>query len=233
VPKVTPEKKEEDREKTGRLTYPPESKIVLPTDLDQLLELKIFYDGKPIPRQGLTVPAPQPGQKVHFTLKSTEKLGVVLQINGINTIGAERNADINNLSQWILEPNKEYVVNGVYEVSGKARELVAVPPSDKDLAELGKGAGLINVDLFRERRPNDNVPLPKVVARALRLDTVAGNVTELKGQLRKAVAARTLILPGQGIEGKVETTTFEAAHCGGYSIRYYEYAQPLYPVVTP
>ena len=76
-----------------------------------LVMLEIHYDGKPIPlefRNGKAfVTEPQEGQKVMLILRRTEhakgRLGVVVKVNGENTLNRQRLRDI-DCRKWVLDP---------------------------------------------------------------------------------------------------------------------------------
>ncbi len=70
------------------------------------------------------VTSPEVGAKVAFRLRNTTKdktLGVVLRLNGLNTINEQTN-DPESAMKWVIEPGKSYLLNGFYEVNTSAQQ---------------------------------------------------------------------------------------------------------------
>jgi hypothetical protein len=103
--------------------------------------LEVRYDNKPVPlkfRDGKAyIQEPRQGQKVVFGLQRDnrkEKYGVVLKVNGQNTLEKQRLPDV-TCRKWILFPGKgRWEVGGFYV--GKVREefRVASAAESKELA---------------------------------------------------------------------------------------------------
>jgi hypothetical protein len=123
------------------------------------LGFAILYDGvqqkmEPDSASGpmnFTIPDPKPGQKVTFGLKNNSSgiIGVLLVVNDTNTLYEEKSQP-DQMSPWILEPNKDYVVKGYYLRDNETYNPI-VGLSDADSAarssELGGSslAGIITV----------------------------------------------------------------------------------------
>jgi hypothetical protein len=102
-----------------------------------------------------TVVDPKEGQKVAFDIKnvSNERLGVVLTVNGYNTL-YEEEGDFAKMTRWIIEPNKEYRVRGFYQKDKKTFYPIEGVSDDRSKtywSDLGDAAGLIHLYVFRTR----------------------------------------------------------------------------------
>jgi hypothetical protein len=109
------------------------------------------------------VECPGAGKKVFFRLKntSTRELGVVLRLNGVNTIDQQK-FDPEGCRKWIIPAGKTYTIKGFYLVGGdepdgrpRAGPDKVFPFKvmvDKDASairsEMGDKVGLIQVDVF-------------------------------------------------------------------------------------
>jgi hypothetical protein len=110
------------------------------------------------------------GDRVEFKLKNRSKdrtVGVVLAVDGINTLLRERVADRGprDCLKWVLAPGDEYVIDSFWlDVEGKKRRRFNVlpdPESDRLVALDPDSRGLIAVygfvsDLVKE--PEANTP---------------------------------------------------------------------------
>jgi hypothetical protein len=126
--------------------------------LGDLLDFKIYYDGKRVPRDAADrIPSPRPGQRVHFVVKSKQRVGLVLRVNGINTSGYEKESrEAADYSFWVLEPGEEYRIDGFYPARQKGKQDVlpfkVVDPTREavpDLADQTK-MGQIDIDVLLE-----------------------------------------------------------------------------------
>lgn len=190
-----------------------------------LVEMKVFYDTaeqKIGANESLT--PPMEGQKIHFTLKSREKVGVTLTVNGQNTAdGLPAISASNRVSRWILEPNREYGIHGFYK-DGKVQEFIASDP----MAAIGAGkilsvlansdkVGQIELTVFRETKTKveSDSPTPKVEANKppdTRADNRDYNGTEpsLAESMKKLnsetkTSEKSLIIPGSIGDRVLET----------------------------
>jgi hypothetical protein len=116
------------------------------------------------------VECPKPGAKITFRLTNTtdHELGVVLRLNGVNTINQQRQ-EPERCGKWILPRGKTYIVKGFLMVGGvddgpKADDPDYKAPAGKDVifpfkvlvgaeasavrGEMGERTGLIEVDVF-------------------------------------------------------------------------------------
>ena len=108
--------------------------------LSDKLTIKLYYDDVEVKRSADDIfPTPQPGQKIHITLKANSKLGVVLMINGINTADYDpANRNVNDYTKWILEPGTLYTIEG-YFGDGRKIPLQSPDPSRGTKRPIGLG----------------------------------------------------------------------------------------------
>ncbi|HEX8201762.1 MAG TPA: hypothetical protein VF590_14870, partial [Isosphaeraceae bacterium] len=130
--------------------------------------LEIRYDGRPIPleiRAGrAAVREPVEGQAVSFVLRKVdatpERYGVVLLVNGENTLFKERTAPL-HAGKWILGPeHREATIHG-YQIGAKTAESFHVQSPEESWANVmryGPAAGTITLVVFRAQRARDEPP---------------------------------------------------------------------------
>ncbi len=122
--------------------------------------LEIHYDGKPVPlefRNGKAfVAEPQQGQKVMLVLRRTEhakgRLGVVVKVNGENTLNRQRLRDI-DCRKWVLDPGATPMKLEGYQLEqDTAEEFRVLSDAESSAAEFSYGAdvGMISLTVFRE-----------------------------------------------------------------------------------
>ena len=136
------------------------------------VRLKILYDGRPqplsFPSGVAVVQPPQPGQAVSLevsrTGESRERLGVVLKVNGENTLFRQTEPDA-RCRFWILEPHMNRFGVYAFHMKDDLTEAFRVL-SDQQSAEreidYGEFAGTISITVFGERpaaaKPADGKP---------------------------------------------------------------------------
>lgn len=122
--------------------------------------LEIHYDGKPVPlefRNGKAfVAEPREGQKVMLILRRTEhakgRLGVVVKVNGENTLNRQRLRDI-DCRKWILDPGATPMKLAGYQLEqDTAEEFRVLSDAESSATEMSYGAdvGMISLTVFRE-----------------------------------------------------------------------------------
>lgn len=116
--------------------------VVEASPLDQKdlvpVEVKVLYDGKDVPVVRGQVKEPNEKQTVSFKLKnwSKQRFGVVLLVNGLNTIYRERLAP-EACHKWILDADEEIEVRGFQlRDEQKAERFTVKPPSHSDADEV-------------------------------------------------------------------------------------------------
>jgi hypothetical protein len=199
--------------------------------LEDVLDFKIFYNDRLVkPNANGTVPTPAPGQKVHFVLKSTERLGVVLLVNGINTQGYEKGqGHPREQAYWVLEPNREYKIRGFYPDSGKVLPFKVVPPQAVDLSHLGDEGklGRIDLDILCELDPK---ALPDKDTKATNLRDLpprAATLGKLQGELSKMqsrkIRRKGVIIPDREDRADpIPEVSFRGRWAGHLTITYLE-----------
>lgn len=205
--------------------------------IENLLDVEIYYDDK---RSEVTedktvkgekrVAEPREGQKVHFVLRNrtNERIGVVLRINGVNTLHKEgTDKQIDQYTKWILDPKKTYTLRGFYLEDGKTVETFKVL-SPSTLGDLDpQKLGLIEVDVFRSAPDLDEgAARRKLSLRGLNgKERTAKDLAELKARIHKATSAadhKPLILPGEAEKTHVDEAELKSpVHTGSMTIRYY------------
>jgi len=122
--------------------------------------LEVQYDGKPIPiefRDGKAfIPEPKEGQRVVLILKRTEhargRLGVVVKVNGENTLGRQRQRDL-DCRKWILDPGAGPITLVGFQIDqNAAEEFRVLSAAESAASEMNYGAdvGTISMAVFRE-----------------------------------------------------------------------------------
>jgi hypothetical protein len=126
------------------------------------VQLSICYDNQPqdltqelAGPNNWTVKGPLPAQNVVFNLRNTtdRKVGVVLLVNGYNTLYSEYGLEPIQWSRWILEPGKEYRVKGFYKKDRKTFTPIqgtAAHNSRVSTNDFADTTGLIHMHVFTE-----------------------------------------------------------------------------------
>jgi hypothetical protein len=187
------------------------------------VSLEVRYDGKPVAltfRDGRAyLPEPSEGQKVSFVLRrddSRETYGVVLKVNGENTLFRQREPDL-HCNRWVLAPGAGPLVLRGYQVSEDTVEEFRVLPqveSKEREVHYGEDVGTITLTVFRDRGKAEP---PMLLTRAQSKEAAvaaarlprrsAANLHALKAQLLEE-ANRGLIEPGARTPGKVRRVKF-------------------------
>jgi hypothetical protein len=211
---------------------------------EDVLDFRAYYDGKEVKAgPDNKLPSPREGQEVYFTLRARkERLGVVLLVNGMNTLGEEGvDREPDQYSMWVLYPGKVCILRGYYTVenprdaAGKDRRKSAVrkfrvlSDSESGLAELGDSSKVGKVELLIYREPRGE--LPRVARRAVNMRSVTArgaSFEEVKGQILRLGAAkrgRNLIAPpdpkATGTT-TIQTVEFNGVLTGSRTITYFE-----------
>ena len=226
------------------------------TDLP--VKLEILYDDQPQPlhflsrrsdgvsRSGAYICEPRAGQKVKFVLSRTQaddpkRYGVLLRVNGENTIQRQRLSDRQSRI-WILNPNNlTFALTGYQMVLGEAGEshpfeIVEGKTAD-DLANyFGEQAGLISLTVFAEatyettsHRDENRIAKLLMVKHSAMPDETADNPSQLAGRLAKTLfgqsRTRGIVRPSQKSETfvtKTEKFTRAPQPLFSASVRYFQ-----------
>ena len=123
-------------------------------ELDSVLKFDVYYNEQLVQwTADNRLPAPQPNDRIEFHVRATERIGMILRVNGVNTADYDRTEkQINDYSMWVLDPNKDYTIRGFYPTSDKVVLFNAMKRDDVDMSELGneRRIGKIDLDILRE-----------------------------------------------------------------------------------
>lgn len=200
---------------------------------DAPVELQIYYDGKKVPyeiRDGKAfIPEPQEKQDVVFRLKRTPsargRLGVVLKVNGVNTLYKEELSDDWSCRMWVLEPDSgPLTIRGYQTDEGTADKfkVLSRPASKKEEINYGKDLGTITLVVFREIQAGEKAEPAGgetgrrvAVQRGMLPAEPPKNLSALRYQLRHSLNPGIRgIIPREGggkIQSVTRTVPFDAA----------------------
>jgi hypothetical protein len=188
------------------------------------IKLTVLYDGKPVRievRGGKAfVPEPATGQRVEFIVTKDAKpvrYGVVLKVNGENTLDKQRLPDA-KCRMWVLTKTGETGGIAGYQLGTDRLEtfrVLSAPESKAREVNYGADVGTITLTVF----PEGKTPAPDLSEDAAEKSAVAKaelpaerspNFDSLKAKLLED-ANRGLIAEGKQVEGKVEVVKFTPA----------------------
>lgn len=186
------------------------------------------------------IDGPAPGKTIAIRMKAKAQIGVLLRVNGLNTLNEERyeKSSPYEYSWWVLEPGRDYYVRGFAkkDAKGKAtlRDFVVKTPEEATPTEMGEDVarwGKIEFEIFADMPALGLEPRVKLVKEKtdfLRrehppVDTFE-KAKELISMARSETVSteRNLILPG--LEAKditLESTEFNGTNVARLEIRYY------------
>jgi hypothetical protein len=190
--------------------------------------LEILYDDKPVGfefRNGRAfVPEPREKQKVAFRLPrdgGKDRYGVVLKVNGENTIGRERGPDL-HCRRWILEPGSAPLPVRGYQIDGTTAEQFRVlsrAESEEQEINYGSDVGTISLTVFRERKTEEVIDgaepreerNARIVSRMRVPEGMPVNYNLLKQKLLEEGnnERRGLIGEGEKVESRVRVVSFD------------------------
>lgn len=138
---------------SAHLTTTPDSSLP-DIDADAPIRVLVFYGDESVPVKRGEVREPQVGQKVWFRLEnlSDEVYGVVLKVNGENSIFREKLPDA-ECHKWILKPGGAINVRGFQMSLGQREDFVVRTPEESKANEIryGEHAGTFQISAFRAR----------------------------------------------------------------------------------
>jgi hypothetical protein len=194
------------------------------------VSLEFRYDGKPVEidfRNGKgLVPTPLPGQKVELVLTrdhAPDTYGVVLKVNGENTIGRQVLPDV-ECRKWVMPPGcKPYTIRGYQTGNSTAEEFkVATGRETAKLAvNYGADVGTVTLTVFQNLKGKP--PTPPADDYSTKVDAVRSQVVpqkntfdQLYGELTNEVGSKGLIgaedgglvVPGGTVENQVKKSKF-------------------------
>ncbi|HKB04926.1 MAG TPA: hypothetical protein VKD90_22065 [Gemmataceae bacterium] len=186
------------------------------------VKLTVLYDGKPVPvqvRDGKAfVAEPNTGQKVEFVMTRDAKAGrygVVLKVNGENTLDKERLPDTKCRMYVLTNPGETVPVRG-YTLGVDRVEtfrVLSAPESKAREVNYGPEVGTLTLTVF----PEGKAPVPDLSEDAAEKNAIAKadlppsqNFDSLKAKLLED-ANRGLIVEGAQVAGKVQVVNFTPA----------------------
>lgn len=193
--------------------------------------LEVRYDGQLMDvemRDGQAfVAEPREGQKVELFLVrkpfAKGRLGVVLKVNGENTLQRQTISDV-ECNKWILSPeHKRTLVKG-FQVNGNQTEqfkVLSQSESARRAMDYGRNYGQIQMTVFKEFTGPPPIPTLDedeadliAMLRGIRPTEPSTNLSALKGKIRAAGRAapkhRGALDAGEKTENKIRIVKFKA-----------------------
>jgi hypothetical protein len=191
------------------------------------LKFEILYNQKPqdiSPDDSssgeMKVATPNKGDAVAFVLTNTssEKIAVVVKVNGVSTLENDTSEDSACL-KWILEPGKKYNLRGFY-AQGKV-DVFKVLDDDESKALMSDGSkpkpGYIDIAVFHENQDGDPMKAGRTLRNATARTRSVQHPATLKDakvnvqkravtSIHKGRKGRGLIVEGGGTEDKTLET---------------------------
>jgi hypothetical protein len=188
---------------------------------DPPVSLEIWYGKTKVPFtvQGgrATIPTPQPNEKVVLRIvrnpKNTGRYGIVLKVNGENTIFQQKGPDYKCL-KWVLEPEMKKLEVFGYAVKGEDawRQFKVLTPAAARGLEVyyGHDIGTISMTVYAEQPPDYKKEDPKDENYAAlaagyypeeKSDTLAGLQHAMREYGADAGTTRGLVAPGVKVGG--------------------------------
>ncbi|MCA9119994.1 MAG: hypothetical protein H6822_29555 [Planctomycetaceae bacterium] len=195
-----------------------------PLDNKPTVALRVFYDGQPVTLEftesEAIIPEPGMGQSVTFQLERMDQsdviLGVVLKVNGENTLYRQRVRDF-DCAKWVLNPgHRATVIHGFQKANstevGEAFEVVSTAASRALEMHYGPDVGTISLTVFEETKESPQLSLSEdapdlaAIAKAQFPAEPPRNADALKAQLRNvgATGTRGVITDGDEIQQRVQ-----------------------------
>jgi len=192
------------------------------------IKLGVLYNGKVVKVAGNTVPEPKENDRVEFTLTNPGPgtFGVVLLVNGENTLYQERGAPL-TCRKWVLPPKSTVTVRGFQTGPDTISPFRVLPPDEvpADAVNYGDHAGTFRMVVFHgkqvatpepgmliRRTPDESTLLAVASTRGIRTgvakpQTLKALQADLRGRTG-AEGARGYIVKGNATE-KFETNSVE------------------------
>jgi hypothetical protein len=188
------------------------------------IKLTVLYDGKPVKiqvRDGKAfVPEPAAGQRVEFVIAKdgkAQRYGVVLKVNGENTLDKQRLPDV-RCRKWIMtDPGETVTIRGYQHGTDRVEtfRVLSAPESKAREVNYGADVGTITMTVFSEGKElapdlaEDAAEKSAVAAGELPAEP-SKSFDSLKAKLLED-ANRGLIAEGAQVEGKVQVVKFTPA----------------------
>ncbi len=199
---------------------------------EEYLDLKLYYDGKPVEIKGQNgeyqVPTPKETQYIHFSLKAKkEPMGLVLLVNGINTFGKETGREPAQYSKWILkEVNKPYEIHGFYPTNKKMEHFKVLSEDQRMPLPLSDNTKLGRIEVYLFLKSPKEIPQQDLAVSARSVNVTTDSFGEAyKQRLRKIPPVKQGIIfsDPKGKEANVELIDFDnLVYSGAVGITYYK-----------
>jgi len=151
-----PPKAEQERDILAAVVQPPAAKPQEPDRpfTDSPVQWSVRYNGKPADVVGHILPEPKENDRVEFRLENPTdaSYGVVLLVNGENTLGRERTA-VSQSRKWLLSPKSSVVVRGFQMDNETVTPFRVLTPeqSENDAVHYGEHAGSFRLVIYHGR----------------------------------------------------------------------------------
>ncbi|MBO0700455.1 MAG: hypothetical protein J2P46_18805, partial [Zavarzinella sp.] len=166
------------------------------------------------------VPEPAPGTRVEFVIAkdgNAQRYGVVLKVNGENTLDKERSPDARCRMYVLTRPQETVLVRG-YQLGTDRVEtfrVLSAPESKASEVNYGTDVGTITLTVFPEGKPaapdlSEDAAEKSAIAKAELPAEPSDNFDALKAKLLQD-ANRGLIVEGKQVAGKVQVVKFTPA----------------------
>jgi hypothetical protein len=191
--------------------------------LNAAVKLEVLYDGQVVPfevREGRAVlREPNEGQKVELVIQkdsTSARYGVVVKVNGQNTLKKQQRPDA-KCGKWILtQPNQRLALRG-YQMSDSELETFRVlgkAESKEREIDYGTDVGTLSITVFREGSPpklqlDEDAREAEIVETTKLPEEPSATFGALKAKLL-ADANRGLIAEGNRVQGSVKVVKFHA-----------------------
>ena len=187
------------------------------------VRLTVLYDGQPVPfdvRNGRALlREPNEGQRVELRIskdETSQRYGVVVKVNGQNTLKKQQLPDA-SCGKWILsEPNQTFAIRGYQMDESELEEFRVLSSAESKEREVDYGAevGTLSVTVFAEGEPaplelDEDARESKIVETARLPKEPSASFGALKAKLL-ADANRGLIAEGNRVQGAVRVVKFHA-----------------------
>jgi hypothetical protein len=198
-----------------------------PTNPDSPVSLEIRYEGVPQTiefREGAAfVKEPTENQKVSFIVRrkggGTPRLGIVLKVNGENTLYRQKRPDA-QCSPWIFEPSlREFQVSGFQLDAESMQEFKVLSQAESKGKEINYGefVGTISISVLKEQTVEPKIAEDlltdegedfAMLTRSAFPSKPARNLSALRHQLADS-STRGLIVDGAVVQKNVTVTQFK------------------------
>jgi hypothetical protein len=128
---------------------------------DSPIRVLVYYGDEAIPIKDGAVREPKTTDKVWFKLDNVtdDTYGVVLKVNGVNTIFKETFGD-RDCHKWIIKPHESITVRGFQIKLDQREDFKVLPPEESRANEVryGEFAGLFQFSVFRAKNAKSPEP---------------------------------------------------------------------------